>query len=205
MNNKEDNKKKKKAWHHWSNLLFYALMGWMVLMFLNADIKGKTLALLMKTGLFNPSVSWNEEEKGEVYKQVMDFKVQNAQGEKIELRSLRGKVVFINFWANWCPPCKAEMPSIQELYETFENNEDVVFLMIDTDNEPEKSIPYVNDKGYTFPIAFPANRIPEKIFKGTLPTTVVLDKRGSIVFEKDGLGQFSSKSFKEFIRKLSEQ
>lgn|SRR5690554_713781 len=205
MTNQENDKKKKKAWHHWSNLLFYALMGWMVLMFLNADIKGKTLALLMKTGLFNPSVSWSEEEQGEVFKQVMDFKVQNVQGEKIELRSLRGKVVFINFWANWCPPCKAEMPSIQELYETFENNDDVVFLMIDTDNEPEKSIPYVNDKGYTFPIAFPGNRIPEKIFKGTLPTTVVLDKRGSIVFEKEGLGQFSSKNFIEFIQKLSKQ
>lgn len=205
MNKSSSKKSSKKPWHHWSNLLFYALLAFIFTLLINPDFKGKTLHTLMKTGLFSPSIPSTPENERKVYKKVMDFKVQNQAGQVIELRDLKGKVIFINFWAEWCPPCKAEMPSIQHLYEAFENHEEVVFLMVDVDHKGVKSSQYIHDKGLTFPVVLPMNSIPTIIFKGTLPTTVVLDKRGAVAFEKEGMGDFSSKKFISFINGLTQE
>lgn len=202
MNNHPKKVKVKKHWYHWSNILFYILLAFIFAMLINPDFKGKTLATLMKTGLFSPSIpSWTKEER-KVYKKVMDFKVSNQEGHIIELRDLKGKVIFINFWAEWCPPCKAEMPSLQKLYEYFEDHQDVVFLMVNADYKGPASLKYILDRGFTFPVVYPRSALPTIIFKGTLPTTVVLDKRGGVAFEKEGLGDFSSKKFIKFIEQL---
>lgn len=197
-------KKEKKSPWHWSNILFYLLMGWMVLMIFNPELKGRTLQLIMKTGIYNPKVSKIDQKEAKVYENVGNVKIANENGDEVSLRDLRGKVIFINFWADWCPPCKAEMPSINDLYLTFENDPNVVFLMLDMENDPERSIKYVRDKAYDFPVAFPRSPLPEMMYKGTLPTTVVIDKKGAIVYHHEGINNFSSDKFKSFMKELSE-
>jgi len=199
------NKNNKKPWH-WSNVLFYILLTWLALTFVNSDFKAWTLRGLMKIGVFNPQTNIEKtQNKTEVFDDVMQFQVIDAKGEYSYIEDFKDKVLFINFWADWCPPCKAEMPSIQELYNEFEDNDAVQFLLIDVDNNPEKSLKYVTDKEYSFPIFFPVNKIPESIFTGTLPTTVVINKDGVVVYNKKGIGNFSSKKFIQFIEDLSKE
>lgn len=198
-------KNKKKAWH-WSNVLFYVLLAWLAMTFIHSDFKAWTLRGLMKVGVFNPNANIEKAQKNAEYlDEALDFKIADINNNIISLKDLKSKVIFINFWADWCPPCKAEMPSIQELYNAFENNETVQFLLIDVDNNPEKALQYIEEKGYSFPLYFPVNSIPESIFTGTLPSTIVINKEGALVYHKKGIGNFSSNNFVQFIEELSKE
>src|SRR3546814_7995862 len=100
----------------------------------------------------------------------------DKSGNIISLNSLKGKVVFINFWATWCPPCIAEMPSIQELYTEFKDNDQVVFLMADGDNTSEKSNKFMTKGNYDMPGHTTASTIRPSFLGGAIPTTLVLDR-----------------------------
>src|SRR5690606_16508266 len=63
----------------------------------------------------------------------------DEDGKKVSLESLKGKVVFINFWATWCPPCIHEMPSINKLKQSFDADDEIIFLMVDVDGKLDKS------------------------------------------------------------------
>src|SRR5690606_34627752 len=95
-------------------------------MFVSPDAKSFVLRQLMATGLFNASMDG----KRTAAPSAHDFRFVDEQGNIHHTASLRGKVVFINFWASWCPPCRAEFPSIETLYSRFKDNPDVFFLTI---------------------------------------------------------------------------
>lgn len=126
----------------------------------------------------------------------------DASGKVIDLGDLRGKVVFLNFWATWCPPCRAEMPSINKLYEQFKDNKDVVFLFIDADGDLDKAQKYMDKKAYKLPVYKVASAIPSKLFRGALPTTIVFDKDGRVSYNESGAANYSSPKFITFMEKL---
>src|SRR3546814_399295 len=102
----------------------------------------------------------------------------DKSGNIISLNSLKGKVVFINFWATWCPPCIAEMPTIQKLYTEFKDNKAVEFIMVDVDNNRTKSQNFMDKRKFDLPVYTPASPIPASYFGGSLPTTILLNKNG---------------------------
>jgi thiol-disulfide isomerase/thioredoxin len=116
-------------------------------------------------------------------------------GSKVQLASLKGKVVLINFWATWCPPCIREMPSLQNLYEKYRQNPNVEFLVVEVDNKPELAKRFIEDKGYTFPVYSPDDILPETLLGQAIPTTVVLDKAGEIVIRHEGMSDFMADDF----------
>ena len=130
------------------------------------------------------------------------IKFKDAEGSEINLADLRGKIVFINFWATWCPPCLAEMPSVNSLHQKFMDDKDVVFIMVDADGNFEKSQTYMNKRQYKMPVYHMASSIPENLFKGSLPTTIVFDKKGRIAFHEEGAANYGSQKFIDFIVKL---
>ncbi len=130
----------------------------------------------------------------------LTFKDQN--GSIVTLTQLRGKVVFLNFWATWCLPCLAEMPSIHKLYSHFKNNKDIVFIMLDADSNFEKSNAYMDRKKYEMPIYHLTGKVSDQIFSGALPTTIVFDKQGRISFKHQGFAKYNSKTFIKFIDQL---
>lgn len=126
----------------------------------------------------------------------------DGEGNEVHLRSLEGKVVFINFWATWCPPCKIEMPSINQLYLKLKDREDVVFLMVDVDDDYQNASKFVGDNHYAFPVYTPFGPIPKAYLGGAIPTTVILDKTGKMVTRHEGAADFNQPEVEAFIREL---
>lgn len=130
------------------------------------------------------------------------FKDKN--GKTITLNSLKGKVVFINFWATWCPPCIHEMPSINELKKTFQDNDKIEFLLVDVDNKIEKSNAFMEKKNYDLPVYVPTSAIPSEYLGNSIPTTVILDKNGKIVTRIEGGRDYSSPDIIKLLNDLTE-
>lgn len=110
----------------------------------------------------------------------------------IALNDLKGKVVFINFWATWCPPCVEEMPSINALKKRYKNDPNVVFLMVDVDNNYEKSKKFMEKGGFDLPVHLPNGEIPSNFLGNAIPTTVILDKSGEMVGRMEGGRDYAS-------------
>lgn len=189
-----------------SNIITAILFVFGAALFFSPALKGAVLRGLAETGLFQPSIPGNGGEPAPIQasagaQETILFK--SEEGELIDLSQQRGKVVFINFWATWCPPCIAEMPSIQELYTSFKDNDQVVFLMVDVDNKPERSVKFMEKGNYDLPVHTPASAIPPSFLGGAIPTTLVLNKKGEVVFKHEGMGNYAAPEFRSFLSKLA--
>ena len=120
-------------------------------------------------------------------------------GDQLNLLDLKGKVVFINFWATWCPPCIAEMKSLDQLYNEY--NESVVFLYITNDDliTVEK---FKDRNSYSFKVFNPINEIPEELVTRSIPRTFIIDKNGEIIVDEKGAINWYSETVKEQLNKL---
>lgn len=134
----------------------------------------------------------------------VSMKLMNERGEVVNLADLRGKVVFVNFWATWCPPCKAEMPGIQELYEEVKSD-DIVFVMLSRDREFQKAIDFKHDEAYSFPVFAAASNIPQQFTGSAIPRTYILNKKGEVVSAKSGMAKYNTSSFKDFLQELAKE
>ncbi|MPQ43150.1 cytochrome c biogenesis protein CcdA [Clostridium tarantellae] len=138
----------------------------------------------------NNSTSVNSEDdktvKEEVLHTAFDFTLTDQYGNKHKLSDYKGKTVFLNFWATWCPPCKGEMPYIEELFKEFNfNKDDVVILGVATPGGREKSTEgikeFLNEKGYAFPVVFDESGKVTEIYQiRSLPTTFMINTNGEI-------------------------
>ena len=129
----------------------------------------------------------------------------DASGNIIPVDQLKGKVVFINFWATWCPPCKAEMPSIQTLYNKFKDNNNVLFLLVEIEGDIEGANKFLQQEELSLPIVYPNSAIPQEWLDGAIPTTVILDKKGNLATREEGMRDYSEKSVADFIQNLINQ
>jgi peroxiredoxin len=111
-----------------------------------------------------------------------DFALQGLDGETVSLASLRGKVVLLNFWATWCPPCKAEMPDLDALHREYGAAHDFVVVGVNVEEKPETVKPFVEKNGLSFPIVLDRDsRVTTQLFGvRPLPTTLIIDREGYI-------------------------
>jgi thiol-disulfide isomerase/thioredoxin len=109
------------------------------------------------------------------------FSMTSLGGEAVDLTGLKGKVVIINFWATWCPPCRKEMPDLQSLWGSYQDQEDVVFMIASVDQEQGKVQPYIDANNYSFPV-FYAGAAGQAYQVTSIPSTYVIDKTGSIQY-----------------------
>lgn len=110
-----------------------------------------------------------------------DFELENQYGEMESLSKYKNKIIFLNFWASWCPPCKEEMPYIQQLYQEYgENKNDVIFLGVNNE-DPLVMKKFLAENGYTFPSV---SDLDESVFTNyqvsVFPTTFIIGKDGKI-------------------------
>lgn len=159
---------------------------------------------VLSTGLLNSKIERRSENKSPENNSasVPNFSVVDAKGKITDVSGLKGKVVFINFWASWCPPCRAEFPSIQKFYNQYKGNENLIFLTVNLDDETGKGKEYLLKENLNIPFLVPAGDIPKEYFGGSLPTTVVLDKSGAIRMHHVGMADYSKDSFYQQINDL---
>ncbi|RWY57462.1 TlpA family protein disulfide reductase [Mucilaginibacter gilvus] len=134
---------------------------------------------------------------------VADIAFQNAAGQTIHLSQLKGKVVFLNFWATWCPPCRAEMPSINTLHQKLKDDSNVVFIMVDADSQLNLAAQFMTKYAYDLPLYQVVSDMPQSVYSGSLPTTVIFNKAGKMVFKHDGMANYDSGEVEEFLTKLA--
>jgi thiol-disulfide isomerase/thioredoxin len=168
----------------WLNVL---LTGFVLMMLLYTPAKVFMLQRLMDTGLFNASA-----DKKLLKADPMIFK--NREGELISTESLKGRTVFINFWASWCPPCLAEMPSIQKLYDRFKNDKRIVFIMADVDHKLNESTSFLSKRSIDLPVYEPHSLQGTALYDGTLPTTLIINKEGMVILHHSGIGRYDTPS-----------
>jgi peroxiredoxin len=115
-------------------------------------------------------------------KRAPNFSLEDVHGKKVEFRHFGGKVVFLNFWATWCSPCKEEMPSMEALYNLFKGK-DFVFLTVSVDYAGVKPVKeFIEKHRYTFPVLIDPNCETLDLFEvKNIPTTLLIDKKGTII------------------------
>lgn len=115
---------------------------------------------------------------------VPDFQLQDLQGKDVRLSDFRGKIVFLNFWATWCPPCREEMPSMEELYRAMRGRP-FVMLAVSVDNDPEQVRRFQKASAYSFPILLDhENRVAALYGTTGVPETFLIGPDGSLVFRR---------------------
>ncbi len=129
-----------------------------------------------------------------------DFTLTDEQGEEVTLSQLRGKVVFLNFWASWCPPCKQEMPAIQKAYEKY--GDQVVFygVNITASDVKEDALTFMKSNQYEMPLLFDYDAEAASLYRTKyIPTSFFIDKNG--VIQKRHEGPMNSKQIDSYLKK----
>lgn len=113
---------------------------------------------------------------------LADFTLPNMQGQPVQLAALRGKVVFINVWTTWCPPCIEEMPTIQRLHEEL-HPKGLVVLAINMDALGRQTVePFLDKRRLTFPILLDPESQTERLYQTAgVPESFIVDKAGLLV------------------------
>src|SRR5690625_1617235 len=102
------------------------------------------------------------------------------------LSEMQGDVIFVNIWASWCPPCIAEMPTIETLYSELKGHENIQFLRLSMDEERERATQFMEKRGFMLSNLFPAFTVLSQIHSALLISTYVITQDGQVVYEKRG-------------------
>lgn len=180
---------------NWSNII---LVGFLLLLLFVPDFKSFLLRGIMAMGFLKPETETINRQSIEP-----DVIVKDVNGTTFPLSSLSGKVLFVNIWATWCPPCRAEMPAIIELEKKFRDNSNIRFLMIDADGDLSRSGQFMEKRNYKLPLYAPVSGLSQPLYSGTLPTTFIVDKRGKLAFREEGVANYNTESFENFLKDLA--
>ncbi|MEO0090110.1 MAG: TlpA disulfide reductase family protein [candidate division WOR-3 bacterium] len=136
---------------------------------------------------------------GKRVRQPLDFQLENLNGEQVNLKNHQGKVILLDFWATWCPPCRAAIPHLINLYEKFGDRNFIIFgIGLD---EKELLINMRDEMNIKYPILIGNNEIAKYYQIQAIPTLVLLDKNGKIYYKEVG---FSEEGVKKLESKISE-
>ncbi|SHG40709.1 Thiol-disulfide isomerase or thioredoxin [Salegentibacter echinorum] len=175
---------------------------------MHAEVIGFAQRGLLATGLMNPNiekVATKEatKEKTDVKDKIkadLSMKFRDPEGNIKTLEDFKGKVIFINMWATWCPPCIAEMPSIDKLHEKM--GDEVAFVMLSLDRNFDKAIDFDKRKGYDLPIYTRAAQLPQMYQSAAIPTTYVIDAEGNLALTHKGMADYGDDEFVDFLKSL---
>jgi len=159
------------------------------------------IQVLLNKGLalFSPSTI---DESKQVILANYNWDLQDTNSNVVHFEDVRGKVVLVNFWATWCPPCIAEMPSMQTLYDVYKNKIEFVFV-----SNEERSVinKFLKEKGYTFKVYNAVTQYPNAFDVSSIPRTFLIDKKGRIIIDKTGAANWNSETVRYTIDALLEE
>jgi len=172
-------------------------------LFFAAIVLAMAFLLALRQGFFlaSPSIQVGAQaERGAV---APDFALPGLNGAPVRLSDHRGKVALLNFWATWCPPCRAEMPSMEKLYQAHRGR-GLVILAISGDRTGRQVVEsFVQELGLTFPILLDSDgEVFAQYGVRGLPTSYLLDRQGRIVSGEVGARDWSGKTARQIVERL---
>ncbi len=172
-----------------SNIAFVILIGLL--------LYPPTKAYFIRLISFAPSIENTEDQQ-----QLTSYNwyLKGLNTDDVDFNKQENKVVFVSFWATWCPPCIAEMPSMQKLYDDYKDKATFLFV---TNEDWAKVQKFYIDKGYNLPTYNQKTQSPELFYSKTVPTTFIVDKKGKIVIKKTGAANWNSDKVRKLLDKLS--
>ena len=132
-------------------------------------------------------------------KKIPAFAVTDATGKTVDLTSFKGKKVFVNLWATWCPPCRAEIPSIENLASKVDK-EKAVFIMLSLDENFEVAKKFAKSENLKVSVYYPAEKLPALFNTDGIPATFIFNENGDLVKQNNGADDYNTD---EYIKLLT--
>ena len=173
-------RKTRSTWNKISDLIFILLI--ITLFFPAGRMAVGGFVNRVKAKVMNPEV---KEDGDRLTANDYNWALNDIKGNPVNLNDYEGKVVFLNLWATWCPPCVGEMPEIQKLYDQFKDNENIAFLLVSNESNA-KIRDFIEKRDYTFPVYSTKTPSPAPFFTRSIPTTFVISKNGQIRVRETG-------------------
>ena len=131
-----------------------------------------------------------------------DFTLRTLEGERVSLKAYRGKVIFLNFWATWCGPCRMEMPSMEKLWQDFKE-EDFLILAVNIQEESKLVSSFMKEMNLSFPVLLDEKGSVARSYgiRG-IPTTLFLNPKGETIGTAVGARDWASEESFRLIREL---
>jgi thiol-disulfide isomerase/thioredoxin len=127
------------------------------------------------------------------------FQLTDAGGAVMNLSDLKGKKVFVNLWATWCPPCREEMPSIEKLYKRVDK-EKVVFVMLSLDQNFDLAKRFVKTNKLQLPVYYPAENLPELFNTEGIPVTFIFNEKGELIKSNEGMDDYNTEAYVQLLK-----
>jgi thiol-disulfide isomerase/thioredoxin len=192
---------------NWSELLFFASFAVVMTTDLRQPVLSTLQRGLLATGLWRATpparpvglpVQFASERT-----YPLSLPLLTLDGRPTDLGQFRGKVVLVNLWASWCPPCLAEMPGLEALYQKVDTSK-VAFVLISLDENQNKARALLKRKHYTMPVFFPAAGLPAPFNSPSIPYTVILTPQGRVADRHSGMADYDTPEFKAALEKLAD-
>ena len=145
---------------------------------------------------FGPSIEGETNREHVIYQ---DWELKDLDGNILNFKDLENKIVFLNFWATWCPPCIAELPSIQDLYDDYKDK--IVFVLVSSE-KPEVVKAFKDKKAYSLNSYTPLSGYPNNFNIRSIPRTFLISKKGEIIIDKSGAANWNSGGVRQQIDAL---
>jgi len=191
------------------NLIEWGVIGGVIAILyftgLHTHVLGTMQRAMLLTGFFDAKPDVTHSDGPMLSNQDYRFRMVTSKGEEFTLGDFEGSVTFVNVWASWCPPCIAEMPTIETLHRELNDRENIRFILLSLDEDRERAVNFMEGRNFSLPYHFPESPVPAALRSGVLPTTYVISKKGQIVYKKQGIADYSSPVFRDWLIELSEE
>ncbi len=134
--------------------------------------------------------------------EAKDFTLNDLRGSTVTMKDFRGKVVFLNFWASWCGPCRDEMPSMELLWQILQDD-DFVILAVDVRETKDEVTSFIEENDYTFPVLLDSwGQVANMYDVRAYPTTFLVDREGKVVGKAVGIRKWATEDSFDLIEYL---
>ncbi len=178
----------------WQNFMFLVIVLLLILPQTRYFIQLNVHKVFAK---FSPSIIDKKKRNVIVDEQTLHLK--SIKGEFFDLKLKSNKIILINFWATWCPPCVAEMPSLQKLHENYKHEVEFVFI---SGEKPSIIQAFLSKHKYAFEVYNNVGQLPDFLVTKSIPRTILIDKTGEIIIDKIGAADWNGEAVRHTLDNL---